>query len=365
MNSTTRWMTGHDGLPMSAEAVQSPPAVTRESRATGTRTRLAWLAVFCLVLLLACIASAAVGTRDIPISTVMRALFDYQGSDNEVVVRASRIPRTVLGLVVGVAIGVGGAMIQAVTRNPLADPVVLGITPGAMFSVALAVGVFGFRSIHQYLWFALIGSAVAMAMVYAIGRSGRWGATPIRLTLSGIAIGAVFTAFTLALTLLNPSAFDQMRAWDAGSIAGRGWDVTVAVLPFVLVGLAITASVARGLDAIALGDDMARALGTQLARTRTLGLIAITLLCGAAAAAAGPIVFVGLMIPHIARWLVGANQRWILLISAIAAPALVLAADVLGRIALRPAELPVGIVSAFLGAPALIWLVRRKTAIQP
>lgn len=336
------------------------------SHLAGTNTaRVAWLILLCVVLLLVCLASAAVGTRDIPVSSVIRAILDYQGAEDEVVVRAARIPRTVLGLVVGTAIGVGGALIQAVTRNPLADPVVLGITPGAMFSVALAVGVFGFRSIDQYLWFALVGSAVAMMMVYAIGRSGRWGATPIRLTLTGIAVGAVFTAFTLALSLLNPSAFDQMRSWDAGSIAGRGWDVTTAVVPFVVAGLVITAFIARGLDAMALGDDMARALGTRLVRTRTLGLIGIALLCGAAAAAAGPIVFVGLMIPHIARWLVGANQRWILVFSAVGAPALVLASDILGRIAMRPAELPVGIVSAFLGAPALIWLARSKAATQP
>jgi iron complex transport system permease protein len=221
------------------------------------------------------------------------------------------------------------------------------------------------RSIEQYLWFALAGAAIAMVVVYVIGRSGRWGATPIRLTLSGVAVGAVFTGFTLGLTLLNPAAFDQMRYWEAGSITGRGWDVTAAVLPFVIAGLIVTAVVARGLDALALGDDMARALGTRLVRVRAFGLIGITLLCGAAAAAAGPIVFVGLMIPHVARWLVGANQRWILAFSALGAPALVLASDILGRIALRPAELPVGIVSAFLGAPALIWLVRRRTVGQP
>lgn len=331
----------------------------------GNAARLAWLALVGGVLLIVCLASAAVGTRDIPISTVVRALLDYQGTDDEVVVRAARIPRTVLGLVVGAAIGVGGALIQAVTRNPLADPVVLGITPGATFSVALAVGAFGMRSIEQYLWFALAGAAIAMVVVYVIGRSGRWGATPIRLTLSGVAVGAVFTGFTLGLTLLNPAAFDQMRYWEAGSITGRGWDVTGAVLPFVIAGLIITAVVARGLDALALGDDMARALGTRLVRVRAFGLIGITLLCGAAAAAAGPIVFVGLMIPHVARWLVGANQRWILAFSALGAPALVLASDILGRIALRPAELPVGIVSAFLGAPALIWLVRRRTVGQP
>ena len=343
----------------------SPDVVTRRGVVKTNATRGLWLVVVCAVLVLICLASAAIGTRDIPIGTVVRAFLDYGGSDDEVIVRSLRVPRTVLGLIVGAAVGVGGALIQAVTRNPLADPVLLGITPGATFAVAVAVGFFGFTSITHYLWFALVGSAVAMAAVYAIGSSGRLGATPIRLTLTGIAVGAVFTGFTLAITLLNPSAFDQMRFWEAGSIAGRGWDVTTAVLPFAVGGLLIAALIARGLDAVALGDDMARSLGAQLGRVRVLGILAITLLCGAAAAAAGPIVFVGLMVPHIARWLVGANQRWILVFTAVGAPALVLLSDILGRIALRPGELPVGIVSAFVGAPALIWLVRRRTVSPP
>ncbi|MCZ4550036.1 iron chelate uptake ABC transporter family permease subunit [Gordonia rubripertincta] len=328
---------------------------------TNARRALGWL-VGVALLALVCLLSIAIGAKDIPFGTVWDALWSYDNSGDHIIIRDLRIPRTVLGLLVGMALGVGGALIQAMTRNPLADPGILGVNAGAAFAVALAVGVLGFTGIWAYIWFAFAGAVVVTVVVYALGSVGRGGATPIRLTLAGVAIGAVLTGVTTGLILLDPQAFDQMRFWNAGSIAGRGLDVSGAVAPFIVVGLVLAFVIARPLNAVAMGDDLARSLGANVTRTRVIGVIAVTLLCGAATAAAGPIGFVGLMIPHIARWIVGPDQRWILAYTLVGAPILVLLSDVIGRVIIRPGEMQVGIVTAFVGAPVLIFLVRRGKA---
>ncbi|MFG1791125.1 FecCD family ABC transporter permease [Nocardia sp. NPDC049149] len=327
---------------------------------TSGTARMSGLLVVLGILVVACVLSLTIGTRDIPVHTVWDALWHFDGSADQLVVRSLRVPRTLLGLLVGMALGVSGALIQAMTRNPLADPGILGVNAGAAFFVALAVTLFGFTSIWSYVWFAFLGAVVVTVAVYALGSLGRGGTTPIRITLAGVAIGAVLSGVTTGLMLLDPATFDQLRSWNAGSTAGADMDVVLAVAGFVGVGLAVAVAIARPLNAIALGDDMARALGADIAGTRRLGVLAVTLLCGAATAAAGPIGFVGLMIPHVARWIVGPDQRWILPYAVFGAPALLLIADVVGRLVVRPAELQVGIVTAFVGAPVLIVLVRRK-----
>lgn len=337
--------------PMSAEGL----AHTDARRAAGLVVVIGVLAALCL-------ASVAVGTEYIPLGSVWHGLFYSDGSTDSVIVRELRLPRTVLGLVVGSALGVAGALIQAMTRNPLADPGILGVNAGAAFFVAIAVGVLGFTGIDSYIWFAFAGAVLAAVAVYALGSMGRAGATPIRLTLSGIALGAVLGGITSGMLLLDPDAFDRMRFWSAGSLAGRGLDIVTATGPFIASGLLLAALVARPLNAIALGDDLAQSLGARVIRTRVIGVVAVTLLAGAATAAAGPIGFVGLMIPHMVRWFVGPDQRWILIYTVFAAPGLLLLSDILGRIVIRPGELQVGIVTAFVGAPVLIVLVRRKNA---
>ncbi|ORM37811.1 iron chelate uptake ABC transporter family permease subunit [Williamsia sp. 1135] len=329
--------------------------------ATNARRALGWL-VGVAILALVCLLSIAIGAKDIPFGTVWDALWSYDNSGDHIIIRDLRIPRTVLGLLVGVALGIGGALIQAMTRNPLADPGILGVNAGAAFAVALAVGVLGYTGIWAYIWFAFAGAVVVTVVVYALGSVGRGGATPIRLTLAGVAIGAVLTGVTTGLILLDPQAFDQMRFWNAGSIAGRGLDVSGAVAPFIVVGLVLAFAIARPLNAVAMGDDLARSLGANVTRTRVIGVIAVTLLCGAATAAAGPIAFVGLMVPHVARWIVGPDQRWILAYTLVFAPILLLLSDVIGRVIIRPGEMQVGIVTAFVGAPVLIFLVRRGKA---
>lgn len=307
-------------------------------------------------------ASLLVGATSIPVGTVWDTLFSFNGSLEHLTVRDGRIARTLLGVLVGMALAVAGALIQAMTRNPLADPGILGVNAGAALFVALAVGLFGIGDVWGYIWFAFAGAIVATTVVYLVGSRGPGGATPVRLTLAGVAVGAVLMGITTALVLLQPAAFDQLRFWSAGSLAGRGIGMPSAVAPFILVGLVLAAAIARPLNSMALGDELARALGADIVRTRVIGIVAVTLLCGAATAAAGPIGFVGLMIPHVCRWIVGPEQRWILAYSLLAGPILVLGADILGRVLIRPNELQVGIVTAFLGAPVLIALVRRSKA---
>ncbi|MEZ5212100.1 iron chelate uptake ABC transporter family permease subunit [Gordonia sp. (in: high G+C Gram-positive bacteria)] len=346
--------------------VAAPPGESAAERTVGVaRTdafRALGLLVLAAVLLGVVVGSLAIGPTSIPLSTVWDTVFHYTGSLEQLTVRDGRISRTLLGILVGIALAVAGALIQAMTRNPLADPGILGVNAGAAFFVALAIGVFGYTGIWTYIWFAFVGAIVAAAVVYAVGSRGVGGASPVRLTLAGVAVTALLTGITTALVLLDPKAFDQMRFWQAGSIAGRTLSVTTAIVPFVVAGVVLAVAVARPLNALALGDDLARALGANTLRTRLIGFLAVTLLCGAATAAAGPIAFVGLMIPHVARWIVGPEQRWILVYSLVLGPILLLVSDIIGRVVVRPDELQVGIVTSFVGAPVLIWLVRRSKA---
>ncbi|MFI2704827.1 iron chelate uptake ABC transporter family permease subunit [Cellulosimicrobium composti] len=320
------------------------------------------LVVALVALVLAVVLSLVVGSKPVPLGTVWDALTAYDGSSGHVVVRDLRVPRTLVGLLVGTALGVAGALIQAMTRNPLADPGILGVNAGAAFAVVLAVALLGLTDVGSFVWFAFLGAVVATVAVYAIGSQGRGGATPVRLTLAGVALGAVLTGLSQGVTLLDPAAFDRLRFWTAGSLAGRTTETAATIAPFVLAGLVLALVVARPLNGVALGDDLARSLGAHVGRTRVLVGVAVMLLCGAATAAAGPIAFVGLMVPHVARWAVGPDQRWILPYAAVLAPVLLLVSDVVGRVVVSPGELQVGIVTAFVGAPVLVALVRRSSA---
>lgn len=314
------------------------------------------------VLCAAIILSLTVGSNLIPLPVVLEVLRGGGSSEAQYVVADLRVPRTAAGLVAGAALGVAGALVQAFTRNPLADPGILGVNAGAAFAIACAVAFFGARSITSFVWLAFLGALVVTVAVYAIGSSGRGAGDPIRLTLAGVALGAVFSGMTTGMTLSNPDAFDQMRSWNAGSILGRGFDVIAPVLPFIAAGIVLALVLARGLNSLALGEDVARSQGANVGRIRIGVIVAVTLLAGAATALAGPIAFIGLMVPHVARWTFGVDQRTIVAVSLLLAPAIVLLADVLGRVLIAPAEIPVGIVTAFVGAPVLIVLARRSKA---
>jgi iron complex transport system permease protein len=320
------------------------------------------LVVLAILLVVAVTLSLTVGSNFLPVSTVLDVLQGGGTSEARYVVAELRVPRTVTGLVVGAALGVAGAIIQAFTRNPLADPGILGVNAGAAFAVSVGVAFFGMRDIASFVWLAFLGSLVVTVAVYLIGSSGRGAADPIRLTLAGVALGAVFSGMTTGMTLSNPDAFEQMRSWNAGSLLGRGFDVLLPVLPFIVVALAGALLLAPGLNALALGEDVARAQGAHIAGIRVGVIVTVTLLAGAATALAGPIGFIGLMVPHVARWVFGVDQRTILVTSVLLAPVIVLFSDVLGRVLIAPAEIPVGIVTAFVGAPVLIALARRRNA---
>ncbi len=309
-----------------------------------------------------CIASLAIGTQNVSLSTVWQAVTDYRDIGDQWIVHDLRIPRTVLGLLVGLALGLSGTLIQAVGRNPLADSEILGINSGAALFVVAAIAFLGFSGIWTYIGFAFLGALFAMLMVYLIGMTGRATVTPVRVLLAGVAIGAVMDGFGFVIRLQNPRAFDNMRFWDAGALDGRPLEVAGAIAPFIAVGAVLCLVVSRSLNITALGDDLAKSMGSNVVRTQVLSLTAVTLLAGAATAGAGPIGFVGLMVPHAVRRFTGPDWRWVLAYATVVAPSLMLAADIVGRVVIRPSELPAGIVTAFLGAPVLIWLIRRSKA---
>lgn len=315
------------------------------------------------LLVLVALAGVAVGTRDIPLDEVWRALTAPTGAEDDLVVHELRVPRTLLGIAVGVALGVGGALMQGHTRNPLADPGILGVTQGAAFAVVLSISTLGATNLYGYVWFAFAGALVASVLVFLLG-SGRSGPTPVTLALAGAAVSALMNGLVSALVLLDRQSLDAFRFWQVGGIAGRDLAVLWQVLPFLLVGLVLAAFNAGGLNALALGDDVARSLGHRVVATRVVGVVAITLLVGGAVAACGPIAFVGLVVPHAARALTGPDHRWLLPFSGVLGAVVLLAADVVGRVVARPGELAVGIVMALVGAPFFIALVRRRRLVK-
>ena len=336
-----------------AETAPAPPA-RRAVRAFGLLLSVA-------ILVLVALASIAIGAKELSLGQVWHGLFEESGTYGDVVV-AERLSRTVLGLLAGAALGLAGAVLQALTRNPLADPGLLGINAGASAAVVTAITYFGVTSLSGYVWFAFFGAAAVGALVWFLG--GSRGATPVRLALAGTAISAALYGYLQAVMIMDEAALGKMRFWTVGSLASATDSTITQVLPFLLTGTVLALALARPLNAMAMGDDTAKALGADLNRTRALSMLAATVLCGAATAACGPIVFVGLMVPHVVRSFTGPDLRWILPYAAILSPVLLLGADVIGRIVARPSELQVGIVTAILGGPVFIFLVRRRRAAQ-
>ncbi|SHN11055.1 FecCD family ABC transporter permease [Actinacidiphila paucisporea] len=350
----------HGSPPPPAALAAAPPAHGSPARRNAARG--AGLLAATGLLLAVAVASIAVGAKDIPLDQVWHGLFHYAGTDDDVVIRKLRLPRTLLGLMVGAALGVAGAAMQALTRNPLADPGLLGVNAGAAAAVVTGISFLGVTSPGAYVWLALAGAAAVSVLVYAVG--GSRSATPVRLALAGTAVTALLQGWSSAVQLTDSVALDRMRFWQVGSLASADLATVRRIAPFLLVGALLALATARPLNAIALGDDTARGLGARLTSTRILVMAAITLLCGAATAACGPIVFIGLMVPHVVRGVTGPDMRWILPYAAVLSPVLLLGSDVLGRLLTRPAELQVGIVTAVIGGPAFIALVRRGRTAQ-
>lgn len=312
-------------------------------------------------LALVCLASLSWGVREVPFGVVLEALTAPQEGDPlHSVVRDQRLVRTLIGLAAGVALGVSGALLQGLTRNPIADPGLLGINAGASLAVIVAISAFGIGQPAGFVWFAFLGAALAAAVVYGAASVGRDGATPVKLALIGAAVTASSTSVITMVLLTDYQVTAAYRFWQVGALVNRPSGTLLAVLPFIVVGLLVATGTTRFLNAMALGEDMARGLGQHVGRGRALTLAAAVLLAGAATSLVGPIAFVGLMVPHAARALVGLDHRRMLPVAALIGPMVLLAADVAGRLVVKPSELEAGIVVAAIGAPVLIALIRRR-----
>jgi len=317
-----------------------------------------------LVLAVAVLLSLAVGRELLAPATVWHEIWNDTGSPAGDIVRGLRLDRTLVALAVGAALGAAGALMQALTRNPLADPGLLGVNAGSAAAVVTGVALLGITEPTVHLWLAFVGAAVAAVVVYALGSGGRAATTPVRLALAGAAVTAVLTAYVHGISLRDQRAFDTLRFWNAGSVTARELSVLGQALPFLVLGGLLALGLTASLNAIALGDDTGRALGARLTRTRVLAAVAITLLCGGATSVAGPIAFVGLTVPHLARRLVGPDQRWLVPLSMLLGATLVLVADTIGRVVTDGREIEAGIMTALVGAPFFVMLVRRKRLVH-
>jgi len=316
-----------------------------------------------VLLVLVVVTSLAVGSNPIGPVKVWHALVSPDGGETATIVWDLRVPRTLLGLTVGAALAAAGVLLQALTRNPLAEPRILGISAGASLGVVTAITLFGIGSLAGYVWFGIAGALGAGLLVTGIAARTSQGSSPVTLALVGAALDASLGAITAGILSVNARTFEEFRYWVVGGLTGRDADIAAQVTPFLLVGLLLAATVARGLDALALGDDVARGLGTRVGLVRIGAGVAAVLLTGAGVAAAGPIAFVGLAVPHLARALVGTDQRWVLAVSVLLGPVLLLAADVIGRVIAPPGEVSAGIITALVGAPLLALLVTRAKVV--
>ncbi len=322
------------------------------------------------ILVTAGAVSLAVGARALSPAEVWHGLFAAPDSDQRLteirlIVQTVRVPRTVLAIVAGIALGVGGALIQGYTRNPIADTGLLGVNSGASFAVVSVVALFGFSNPFQYVWFAFLGAAVAGVVVFGLASIGRGAGNPLTLALAGQGITVFLAAMTTAVALSDKASLNALRFWNAGSVAGVGFDVIWPVTAFIVAGLVLALTTLPAINLLNLGDDVARGLGVNIALSRTIGIVAITLLAGAATAACGPIAFLGLMVAHVARYLTGPDYRWLVPYAGLLGAIILLVCDVVGRLVVRPGELDAGVVVALLGAPffaALVWRGKFKNA---
>lgn len=338
-----------------------PETAVARTRGVGlARPVLTGAAILLLCVLL--MLGFFVGSGDYTASDALDALRGAGDPTTVEVIRNNRVPRTLLAALVGLALGVAGAIMQGLTRNPLADPGLLGVNAGAYFAMIIGAVALGVGSTLGYVGCAMVGAFVAATLVYFIGSRGASGASPAKLVLTGVAVGSLFTGVGFGLTMITPKAFDQIRGWQVGTLDGRGWEeLQIVWLPILIAGVAALLLIPY-LNGLALGDDRARALGVPVTTVRTVGFVLLTVLCGASTAAVGPLTFVGLLVPHAVRTVFGPDNAWLVPMSLFAGAIVVTGSDVLARF-LTPSELPVGMVTAFIGAPVLVALARRTGAV--
>jgi iron complex transport system permease protein len=331
------------------------------NRVLGSRALLLPGLLLCLLLLVVCLFwSITLGAADIAPRTVYDAIFASDGSFQHLIIQTIRLPRVLSGIVVGAALAVAGALMQGLTRNPLADSGLLGINSGAALAVVLAVLLRGNPPLSEYAFFGFIGAGLAAVIVYTLGSMGRGGATPLKLTLAGVILTAFISSFTTATLIGDAETLDKIRFWTAGSLSGRDMALLSQTAPWIFIGLIGAILISRQITTISLGDDVAKGLGQNTGLIRAIAAVFIVMLAGGSVALAGPIGFVGLIVPHLVRFIVGVDYRWIVPYSAVMGALLITVGDVGARIVIRPQELPVGVIMAVLGAPFFIWLARWK-----
>ncbi|ADD44970.1 FecCD family ABC transporter permease [Stackebrandtia nassauensis] len=341
-------------------SVTTSPKAAAAAPARSPVSRGTWLLALTGVLAVLCLLSIMLGSRAIGAGTVLDALAGDGDAQTVAIVWDVRIPRTAMALLVAAGLGMAGVLMQALTRNPLADPGLLGVTAGAAFAIVISVAFFGIASMLGFIWTGFGGALVAGLVVYLLGGVGRGGATPVKLAVAGVAVSALLSALTSGIVLTDTNALNRYRYWAAGSLAGQDTEVLLQIAPFLLVGMVVALSLASSLNSLALGDRVAKSLGRRVGLIRLTGAVVVTLLTGACVAVCGPIVFVGLIVPHVARAITGPDYRWMLGYTLVLAPILMLAADITGRVIARPTEVNVGVVLAFIGGPFFIALVRRR-----
>lgn len=344
-------------LPHCREGVAFTMILPNVARGTGIVLSLAALALLF-------VASLAYGYTDTNVKTVVEAYTDNDGSSKYTVIRTLRMPRAVIAVLVGACLAVSGALMQALTRNPMASPGILGINAGASLSVVVAMTVFSVHSLYGFMWFAFIGAFLSAVAVYTLGSMGRDGLTPLKLTMAGVVLSALFSSLTTGALILNENRLENVLFWLAGSVEGRKLELVGPVLPFVIIGLFISFVLGGKVNALLVGEDVAKGLGQKTWLVKTFGVLAVVLLAGSAVSMAGPIGFVGLIIPHIVRGLVGIDHRWVLPYCALFGAMLLLAADIAARFILFPQEVPVGVATAAVGAPFFIYLARKGVMKQ-
>lgn len=316
--------------------------------------------ILCLALLsVIAMFSVSLGVKRIAFSKVMEVIFGNDLDSIEATIILQRIPRTVFGILAGGALGISGALMQSITRNPIADPSILGVNTGASLFVVAGIAFFNITAAYQYIWLAIIGAGLTAVFVYSVASMGKDGATPLKLALSGSAVSIVLGSLVSTIMLPNNRVMEAFRFWQVGSIGSATWENIALISPFLILGFIISMLISGYLNNLALGDEAATALGTNVVLTRSVGALASVLLCGAATALAGPIGFIGLIIPHIVRLVFGSEMSKMLPLSFIGSGMLLLLSDILGRIIGSPGETEVGIVTAVLGAPIFIFAIRK------
>ncbi|MBB6453477.1 iron complex transport system permease protein [Salirhabdus euzebyi] len=322
-------------------------------------TKLVGIFIGIILVLLLMWSSVIFGLTKITPQMVIDAFSNFNGSNEHIIIKDVRIPRALIAAAVGANLAIAGTIMQGLTNNPLASPSIFGVNAGASFFVVFGISTLGISSLATLSWFAFAGAALAAVLVYVLGSMGRDGMTPVKLTLAGAAMAALFSSFTQGILTMNERALDQVLFWLAGSVQGRDLQILISVLPYLIVGWIFATFIGKQMNILSMGEDVAKGLGQKTIIVKIFGAIIVVLLAGGSVAIAGPIGFIGIIIPHISRWLVGIDYKWVIPYSGLLGATLLLLADIGARYIIMPAEVPVGVMTALIGAPFFIYIARR------